>query len=229
MTNRIPDDHEQVQRCRDGAAVAKIISKLRGTGRYAKEGVEPEVDVVIVTPHWGAEYSHASGEKELALAQKWIDAGALAVIGSHPHVVQPWTKLVAPDGREGLMFASLGNFASHQPELSRRSSLLLYLTLVRAADGLVQIAGTRYLPITVRQAGDEFFVESVDRAKGPADARALLVALLGASNLVLPDEAKVGDPHCDPKWKPHAVPEWAVLAEPFVIPGTEVVEPVASP
>jgi hypothetical protein len=51
----------------------------------------------------------------------------------------------------------------------------------------------------------------------PADARALIVALLGSANLVMPDEPKRGDPHCDERWRPHAIPEWAVLPEPFVI------------
>ncbi|HLT38409.1 MAG TPA: hypothetical protein VK034_19115, partial [Enhygromyxa sp.] len=128
----------------------------------------------------------------------------------------------AEDGREGFVFYSLGNFASHQPELSRRSSVLLYLDLVVGEGGALGIAGVRHLPLHVRQSGDEFFVEAIDRAAGPADARALIVALLGGANLVTPDEAKLGDPHCDESWRPHPIPEWAVLAEPFVIPGTEV-------
>jgi poly-gamma-glutamate synthesis protein (capsule biosynthesis protein) len=115
----------------------------------------------------------------------------------------------------------LGNFASHQPELARRSSLLLYLDLVKPEAGEVAIAGVRWLPLHVRQTGQEFFVEAIDRALAPADARALLVALLGASNLVAPDEPKIGDPHCDEAWRPHAVPDWAVLPEPFVLPSEE--------
>ncbi len=219
-TNRIPDDFNQVLRCGRGSVVEQTIAQLRATGRYEKR--EPKVDAVIVTPHWGKEYSHFVGEKERALAQKWIDAGAIAVVGSHPHVVQSWEKLVAADGREGFALYSLGNFASHQPELSRRSSLLLYLSLVVGDDGAVRIAGVRHLPLHVRQAGKEFFVEAIDRATGPADARALLVALLGAGNLVGPDEPKRGDPHCDEDWRPHPIPAWAELGEPFVIPGTEV-------
>lgn len=219
-TNRIPDDFKQVLRCSRGAEVEQLISQLLATGRYAKR--QPKVDAVIVTPHWGKEYTHFVGEKERGLARKWIEAGAIAVIGSHPHVVQSWEKLVAEDGREGFVFYSLGNFASHQPELSRRSSLLLYMSLVAPPDGPPRIAGVRYLPLHVRQAGDEFFVEAIDRVHGPADARALIVALLGAPNLVMPDDPKRPDPHCDEDWRPHAIPEWAVLPEPFVIPGSEV-------
>ncbi|NVB42369.1 CapA family protein [Pseudenhygromyxa sp. WMMC2535] len=226
-TNQIPDDLDQVMRCGRGAGVAKVISRLRATGRYAKRA--PLVDAVIVTPHWGKEYVHEPREKEQVLAQKWIDAGALAVIGSHPHVVQPWEKRVAEDGREGLVLYSLGNFASHQPELPRRSSLLLYVELVRVPAGEddageVRIAGVRYLPLHVREDGGRYFVESVDRVGGPGDARALISRLLGPANLVLPDEQKRGDPHCDPAWRPHPIPEWAAQVEPAEIPagaGTE--------
>jgi poly-gamma-glutamate synthesis protein (capsule biosynthesis protein) len=219
-TNQIPDDFDQVTRCGNGAVIEDQIRRLRATGRYHKR--EPKVDAVIVTPHWGKEYAHTPRESDQQLAQRWIDAGAIAVIGSHPHVVQPWAKLHAEDGREGLVFYSLGNFASHQVELSRRSSLLLYVSLVEAADGELRIAGVRYVPLHVRQQGDDFFVEAVDRVQGPADARALLVALLGAGNLALPDEPKLGDPHCDEAWRPHPIPQWAELPTPFVIPGTEV-------
>ena len=219
-TNGIPDDLDQVMQCGTGTAVDKLIGRLRGTRG------KPKVAAVIVTPHWGKEYVHQPREYQEKLARRWIDAGALAVVGSHPHVVQPWTKLTAEDGREGLVFYSLGNFASHQVELSRRSSLLLYMSLVRGEDGEVRIAGVRYVPLHVRQVGDAFFVEAIDRDEGrgprPADARALMVALLGAGNLALPGEPKLGDPHCDEDWRPHPIPEWAQLDEPIVVPGTEV-------
>ena len=219
-TNQIPDDLDQVIGCGNGTVIEDQIQRLRATGRYEKR--EPKVDAVIVTPHWGKEYEHAFRESEQKLARRWIEAGAIAVIGSHPHVIQPWEKLRAEDGREGLVMYSLGNFASHQVELSRRASMLLYMNLVQTPDGELYIAGVRHVPLHVRQQGDEFFVEAIDRVQGPADARALVVALLGAGNLALPGEPKLGDPHCDEAWRPHPIPQWAELAQPFVIPGTEV-------
>jgi len=252
-TNRIADDLEQVLYCGRGAEVRDLIQRLLARGRFHKR--RAKADAVIVTPHWGKQYMHVPRERERGLAESWIEAGALAVIGSHPHVVQPWEKIVTEDGREGLVFYSLGNFASHQPELSRRTSLLLYLDLVVSpvdegelgegetvkgstesseggkrkpegeGGGKLQIAGVRYLPLHVRRDGAAFFVESVDRRGAElgtaAHSRALMVALLGAGNLVTPDADKRGDPHCDPSWRPIAVPEWAELDEPFYVPGTE--------
>lgn len=43
---------------------------------------------VIPFPHWGIEYKHHPNERQKDLAHKFIDAGAVAVIGAHPHVVQ---------------------------------------------------------------------------------------------------------------------------------------------
>lgn len=43
---------------------------------------------VIVVPHWGLEYRHNPSARQVELGHKFIDAGAYAVIGHHPHVVQ---------------------------------------------------------------------------------------------------------------------------------------------
>ncbi|MBI4032380.1 AmmeMemoRadiSam system protein B [Candidatus Berkelbacteria bacterium] len=43
---------------------------------------------IIVFPHWGNEYQPRHSASQARLAHAWIDAGADAVIGAHPHVVQ---------------------------------------------------------------------------------------------------------------------------------------------
>lgn len=45
-------------------------------------------DVVIPFLHWGDEYEPAPREDQRTLARRLIDAGATAIVGSHPHVVQ---------------------------------------------------------------------------------------------------------------------------------------------
>lgn len=44
--------------------------------------------VPIVYAHWGVEYATSAPAREVALAHAFVDAGAVAVFGSHPHVVQ---------------------------------------------------------------------------------------------------------------------------------------------
>ncbi len=64
---------------------------------------------VIIFPHWGTEYAaHHNGNQE-ALAHSWIDAGADAVIGAHPHVIQD---MESYKGKPILY--SLGNFVFDQ-------------------------------------------------------------------------------------------------------------------
>lgn len=190
------DDFDQVLRCFDRKdTVRDLVAKL---------GRKSGIDAVIVTPHWGKEYSREAGEKQIEHAKKWLDAGAVAVIGAHPHVLQPWEKVTTADGREAFVLYSLGNFASHQRSLDRRSSVILYLGLAENAEGEVQLVGARYVPIHVRMEGDKeaFFVEAIDRVGGkPADARALVVDTYGRHNLMPPDEAPEVRPHCDPEWE----------------------------
>ena len=46
-------------------------------------------DVVVICPHWGTERQPIPRDYQVNLGRLWIDAGADAVIGNHPHVLQP--------------------------------------------------------------------------------------------------------------------------------------------
>ena len=61
-------------------------------------------DSVIVLPHWGMEYSSRPLQKHVSMAKQMIDAGACAVLGSHPHQIQPTIKY-----RGGIICFSMGN------------------------------------------------------------------------------------------------------------------------
>ncbi len=72
--------------------------------------VRPNVDYLIVTPHWGYEYKlKADFNAQVKPGRAWIDAGADMVVGHHPHVVQNFE---AYNGK--LIFYSLGNFIFDQ-------------------------------------------------------------------------------------------------------------------
>lgn len=61
-------------------------------------------DFVIVLPHWGMEYTSKPMQKHVLMAKQMIDAGACAVLGSHPHQIQPTIKY-----RGGIICFSMGN------------------------------------------------------------------------------------------------------------------------
>ena len=72
------------------------------------------VDVTIVTFHGGEEYKQKPLKKHIEAFHGMLDAGAMVIIGSHPHVPQPVEIYETIDGRETAIFYSLGNFMANQ-------------------------------------------------------------------------------------------------------------------
>jgi poly-gamma-glutamate synthesis protein (capsule biosynthesis protein) len=69
----------------------------------------PEVEVLVVSLHWGVEYEKEPRAWQRDLARQAIDSGAKLVVGHHPHVTQP-----TEEYQGGLIFYSLGNFVFDQ-------------------------------------------------------------------------------------------------------------------
>lgn len=109
-----------------------------------------EVDALIVFVHWGAEYRFEPAPEDRKLARAMLDAGAFAIVGHHPHVLQPVELVERSAGGRGLVAFSLGNLLSNQDAADangpRRDGLLLELELVRE-DGVVRLAGATPIPI----------------------------------------------------------------------------------
>ncbi|MDP2270172.1 MAG: CapA family protein [Archangium sp.] len=111
-----------------------------------------EVDALIVFIHWGAEYKFAPAPEDRKLAQQMIDAGAFAVIGHHPHVLQPIEYLERSQGGRGLVVFSLGNLVSNQdfdkPNGTKRDGLLVELELTRETpESPVRLETVRAIPV----------------------------------------------------------------------------------
>lgn len=73
------------------------------------EVASQQVDVLIVSFHFGEEYQDKANERQISLAETAIANGAKLVVGHHPHVVQ---EVVEHEG--GLIAYSLGNFIFDQ-------------------------------------------------------------------------------------------------------------------
>jgi poly-gamma-glutamate synthesis protein (capsule biosynthesis protein) len=71
--------------------------------------VKSSVDVVVVSLHWGVEYTSGPTDQQQKLAHDLIDAGANLIIGHHPHVFQGFEVYGG-----GLIAYSLGNFVTDQ-------------------------------------------------------------------------------------------------------------------
>jgi hypothetical protein len=81
---------------------------------------------VVVYPHMGVEYTATPTKSQQDTYHAFIDAGADAVLGSHPHWVQP-----AEVYKGKLIVYSMGNFMFDQPagETQRGAAIGLRLTL----------------------------------------------------------------------------------------------------
>jgi poly-gamma-glutamate synthesis protein (capsule biosynthesis protein) len=99
-------------------------------------------DVVVATFHWGVERATTDNARQRAFAQTALDAGADAVIGAHPHVLQP---IVATGHR--LVAYSLGNFVfgASSPATARTGILRVKLS----AGG---VDGHRLIPAVIEAA-----------------------------------------------------------------------------
>ncbi len=161
-----------------------------------------EADAVVVSLHWGVEYAAQPRAEDVELAHRLADAGALVVLGHHPHVLQPLELYRRADGKLALVAYSLGNFVSNQSRRyqhgvtppavgATRDGALLRVEIVRRDYGRgvrqVELGGVDYLPLWTendapeverrrdRRESPSIRVVSVDRAL--AAVRADLAAL----------------------------------------------------
>ena len=68
-----------------------------------------QVDVVVVSLHWGEEYQPRSNAEQQRVGRMLIDAGADIIVGHHPHVAQE-----VEEYNGGWILYSLGNFIFDQ-------------------------------------------------------------------------------------------------------------------
>ncbi len=124
--------------------------------RAVRDELSP--DYLFVSVHWGDEHQHYPTPAQKALGRAAIDAGATAVLGHHPHVLQGVERY-----REGLIIYSMGNFVFDMAADStyRTAAFRLYLS-----GGTV--ARLEVIPVTI-----ERLVYAPSPAAGPEAASIL--------------------------------------------------------
>jgi len=125
FTNILPSSF-YARRGRPGTVYASPQAVRRGVRRARRRA-----DLVIATFHWGVERSTSPDGTQRSLTRTAFRAGADAVIGAHPHVLQP-IRLK----RHRLVAYSLGNFVFHagSPGTQRTGILRLRLS-ARGVEG----------------------------------------------------------------------------------------------
>lgn len=124
--------------------------------------VKPEIDklkeagaeFIIISMHWGEEYSDSPTATQTEVAELLCQYGADVIMGTHSHCVQParWVT-VDRDGKtsRALVMYSLGNFFADQSLLKTHGTkaqqgVVFSLKIEREEDGTVVIDDCFYTP-----------------------------------------------------------------------------------
>jgi len=90
-------------------------------------------DFIICLLHWGTEYQRYPDDAQKTMIATLFSEGVDIVLGSHPHVLQPFELHSVTDKygdtRPRLVIYSLGNFVSNQRDRYRDGGIILNFTL----------------------------------------------------------------------------------------------------
>jgi len=119
----------------DGAP-QRVLNQIR---RYKR----PD-NIVVVVMHWGSELATIPFPWQQKLGRQFIDAGADAVVGHHPHVVQGIERY------QGRYIAySLGNFAFGGNSLARHPETFVLRLKFHAAGGKMRAMAASIVPCRI--------------------------------------------------------------------------------
>lgn len=105
---------------------------------------EMEAAIIIALPHWGQEYTTVPDSRQREWAEFLLECGADAVIGSHPHVIQPVEFPVA---------YSMGNFISNMSLRNTELGLMMILRIAVTSYGDSYVAGLEAVPVWCSRPG----------------------------------------------------------------------------
>jgi poly-gamma-glutamate capsule biosynthesis protein CapA/YwtB (metallophosphatase superfamily) len=150
----------------NGADLRAMIADIRK--------LRPRVDVLVVLPHWGQQYTAVPVPDQRRVGRALVAAGADLVVGGHPHWVQG-----AEVYRGRLVAYSLGNFVfdmdfSVQTQEGAALELVCWGGQVKAADFVPVRIGRRYVPAFVPYSRGLPVLRRIWQASGPPFSAAAL-------------------------------------------------------
>ena len=144
----------------DYAQLSKFYEEIGAQFEAMKaEGAE----AIVVYMHWGEEYLLTPTEYQVKIAQQLCDMGVDVIVGGHPHVVEPVDLLTSTqdENHRTLIIYSTGNALSNQRVHEMRlktghteDGILFNFTLVKYADGTVELLETSCVPTWVYMEGN---------------------------------------------------------------------------
>lgn len=110
-----------------------------------------EPDYIIAITHWGKEYERLENLRQQKLTRFMFNLGVNAVIGSHPHVIQPiYLEYCSEEDtvKKCPVIYSMGNFVSNQRAQYKDGGVMAELHLSKE-EGEVQFDSLCYMPYWV--------------------------------------------------------------------------------
>ena len=100
------------------------------------ERLRDKVDLLIVSMHWGEEYTHTPTNEQIEIANYLASLNVDIVVGHHPHVLQPIDFI----GKTVIIY-SLGNFIASQYGVEKLTGLMVSLTVNKTTtDGISTVS-----------------------------------------------------------------------------------------
>lgn len=133
--------------------IVNLIDKARMQADIARTKAAG-ADLVVVAMHFGSEYQRLPNTYQKSNVDFLFQAGADIILGSHPHVLQPYETRTFknPDGstRTGVVIYSLGNFVSGQRNDYKDFGGILSV-VIKKSDDVVKITKATFIPTYVNR------------------------------------------------------------------------------
>jgi len=128
---------------------SKIISDI---AKARKQGA----DLVTLCLHFGNEYERQPDEAQKQMVKRLINAGADIILGSHPHVVQPYQifRIKGKDGKlkNRVVIYSMGNFIGNQNGKYRNLGVIFAMKVrQRFPEKTVEITNVEAIPTWIHK------------------------------------------------------------------------------
>lgn len=138
------------------------------------ERAQQVADAVIVSMHWGTEYTSEPNDQQIEYAQFLVDLGVDLVLGTHAHIMQPVRLLSAPDGTTVPVVFGLSDFISGWTLVDTILSGVFTCEFVPDGAGGVMVENPVWHPtIEWSNGGDVYvrFLKGMDQAETDANTR----------------------------------------------------------
>ena len=142
----IPQGKDYLVSLIDENKIIKDIAKARKQG----------ADIVTISLHFGDEYQRQPNPQQKQLVENLLKAGADIILGSHPHVVQPYKifKFPGKNGktRKAVAIYSMGNFISGQTKDYTDLGVIFQVSIRKKfPEKTTEVTGIKAIPTLVHR------------------------------------------------------------------------------